>query len=175
MDDNIRLSGIIFESLTNGPGMRRVYFSQGCSHNCKGCFNKHTHSFSGGTMFSISNLVQDVVGNPLVKGITFSGGDPFEQSGSFSSLAKQFKENGYNIWSYSGYTFEEIMEISSKNIDVKNLLSNIDVLVDGKFHEELIDLKLKFRGSKNQRIIDVKQSLKLNKAVDISSLYEEKL
>lgn len=169
---NIRLSGILFESLTNGPGMRRVYFSQGCSHNCKGCFNPHTHSFSGGEMFHIMSLVEDVVDNPLIKGITFSGGDPFEQSVVFSILAKEFKEKNYNIWSYSGYTFEELLEISKSQQEVKTLLYNIDVLVDGKFDEDLIDSKIKFRGSKNQRIIDVKQSLKLSTTVDISSQYD---
>lgn len=170
-DQLIRLSGIIYESLVNGPGMRRVFFSQGCSHNCKGCFNTHTHSFNGGELFNINELVNDIVNNPMIKGITFSGGDPFEQSEAFSILAKQLKDHHYNIWSYSGYTFEEILSISEEKKSFKELLNNIDVLVDGLFVEDLKDTSLKFRGSSNQRIIDVKKSLELNKVVDITSIY----
>lgn len=155
--DKIRLSGLINESLVNGDGYRRVFFSQGCTHNCKGCFNKATHPFEGGTLCNINNLVENVVYCNYLSGVTFSGGDPFQQPEAFFIFARRLKEHNINIWSYTGYTIEEIMK-DKNNIRYK-LLTHIDVLVDGKFNEELKDENLKFRGSSNQRIIDVQQTL----------------
>lgn len=151
----IRLSGIAYESLVNGPGMRRVFFSQGCKHNCKGCFNKETHDFNGGEEKDMDELIEDTLKNPFIKGVTFSGGDPFERAKEFTYMARVFKEKGLNIWSYTGYRFEELI----KNKDALELLKNIDVLVDGKFEEEKKSTSLKFKGSSNQRIIDVSKSL----------------
>ncbi|MGL4762739.1 MAG: anaerobic ribonucleoside-triphosphate reductase activating protein [Sarcina sp.] len=156
--EKVRLSGIAYESLVNGPGMRRVFFAQGCRHNCKGCFNPETHDFNGGELMDIKTLIEDVKENPLLKGITFSGGDPMEQADKFISMAKEFKEIGLSIWCYTGYRFEVIKEDKVKN----KFLQYIDVLVDGKFEEDLADENLKYRGSLNQRIIDVKASLKNN-------------
>ncbi|MGL5068635.1 MAG: anaerobic ribonucleoside-triphosphate reductase activating protein [Sarcina sp.] len=156
--EKVRLSGIAYESLVNGPGMRRVFFAQGCRHNCKGCFNPETHDFNGGELMDIKTLIEDVKGNPLLKGITFSGGDPMEQADKFISMAKEFKEIGLSIWCYTGYRFEVIKEDKVKN----KFLQYIDVLVDGKFEEDLADENLKYRGSLNQRIIDVKASLENN-------------
>lgn len=166
MNNLIRLSGIEYESLVNGPGMRRVFFSQGCKHNCKGCFNPETHDFNGGILCNMDELINDVSNNPIIKGITFSGGDPFEQADKFSYMAKAFKKINLNIWCYTGYLFEDLLNI--KDGSVKSLLNNIDVLVDGKF---IIDQKsdsLKFRGSKNQRIIDVKQSLEYGIVIELN-------
>ncbi|WP_297518767.1 anaerobic ribonucleoside-triphosphate reductase activating protein [uncultured Clostridium sp.] len=157
--NKVRLSGIAYESLVNGPGMRRVFFAQGCRHNCKGCFNPETHDFNGGELMDIKSLVEDVEENPLLKGITFSGGDPMEQADKFGYMAKKFKEMGLNTWCYTGYRFEFIKEDKVKY----GFLKYIDVLVDGKFEEELADESLKYRGSSNQRIIDVKSSLENNK------------
>lgn len=154
----IRLSGIAYESLVNGPGMRRVFFSQGCKHNCKGCFNKETHDFNGGEEKNMDELIEDTLKNPFIKGVTFSGGDPFERAKEFNYMAKKFKEAGLNIWSYTGYKFEEII----KNEESLELLRNIDVLVDGKFEEDKKEDNLRFKGSSNQRIIDVNESLKNN-------------
>ncbi|NFG62061.1 MULTISPECIES: anaerobic ribonucleoside-triphosphate reductase activating protein [unclassified Clostridium] len=165
MDKKIRLSGIAYESLVNGPGIRRVFFSQGCNHNCKGCFNPDTHDFNGGEEKNIDELIEDVLCNPMIKGITFSGGDPFERADQFSYMAKIFKENNKNIWCYTGYTFEYINDNLEGNKGWKDLINNIDVLVDGKFEENKKEDGLKFRGSSNQRIIDVKESLKSNKVV----------
>lgn len=159
MKDTIRLSGIAYESLVNGPGIRRVFFSQGCRHNCKGCFNPDTHDFNGGEERVIKDLIKDTLGNPMIKGVTFSGGDPFERAEEFYYMAKEFKKAGLNIWCYSGYTFEKIIEISKENKGFNDLLNNIDVLVDGKFIEEEKDEEIKYRGSRNQRIIDVKASI----------------
>lgn len=165
MKDTIRLSGIAYESLVNGPGIRRVFFSQGCKHNCKGCFNQDTHDFNGGEQMVIDDLIKETLNNPIIKGVTFSGGDPFERAEEFSYMAREFKKSGLNIWCYSGYTFEEIIEKSKLNKDFRELINNIDVLVDGKFIEEEKDEEIKYRGSRNQRIIDVKKSLETRQVV----------
>lgn len=166
-DKTIRLSGLIHESLSNGPGIRRVFFSQGCKHNCKGCFNPDTHDFNGGEFFDMDKLIEDVSINPMIKGVTFSGGDPLEQPKQFSYMAKEFKKLGLNIWCYTGYTFEYILENLDKVECWRELLENIDVLVDGRFEEGLKDGSLKFRGSSNQRLIDVKKSLQEGNVIDI--------
>lgn len=166
MINTVRLSGIIYESLTNGPGMRRVLFAQGCKHNCKECFNPHTHDFEGGQVFQIKELVDDVNKNPLIKGVTFSGGDPLEQGESFAKIAKELKNLNKNIWCYTGYTFEYILENKNKRAGWNELLNNIDVIVDGKFDIDKKDENLKYRGSSNQRIIDVQKSLKENKVIE---------
>lgn len=166
MINTVRLSGIIYESLTNGPGMRRVLFAQGCKHDCKECFNPHTHDFEGGQVFQIKELVDDVNKNPLIKGVTFSGGDPLEQGESFAKIAKELKNLNKNIWCYTGYTFEYILENKNKRAGWNELLNNIDVIVDGKFDIDKKDEKLKYRGSSNQRIIDVQKSLKENKVIE---------
>ena len=161
--NKIRLAGIAYESLVNGPGMRRVIFSQGCKHNCLGCFNEDTHDFLGGEERDIELLIDDLKNNPMINGVTFSGGDPFEQADKFAYMAKKIKELGLNIWCYTGYTFEYILENLNKREGWEELLNNIDVLVDGKFEiSKKID-GLKFKGSTNQRIIDVNQSLKNKK------------
>lgn len=167
MGRTIRLSGIAYESLVNGPGMRRVFFSQGCKHNCKGCFNQDTHDFNGGEERDMDELINDVINNPILRGVTFSGGDPFERADDFAYMAKAFKEKGLNIWSYTGYTFENIISNLDKNKGWKDLLYNLDVLVDGKFEKDKMQDGIKFRGSTNQRIIDVKESLKSGKIVTL--------
>lgn len=160
MDNKIRLSGIAYESLVNGPGMRRVFFAQGCRHNCEGCFNPETHDFSGGEEKDMNELIEDVVRNKMIKGITFSGGDPIEQADKFSYMAKAFKNAGLNIWCYTGYTFEKLLDKMKEDDGVRDLLSNIDVLVDGRFEINNKREGLRFRGSSNQRIINIKESLK---------------
>jgi anaerobic ribonucleoside-triphosphate reductase activating protein len=161
----VRLAGVIYESLVNGPGIRRVYFAQGCRHNCDGCFNPETHDFNGGELMDMNELINDAISNPIINGITFSGGDPLEQAESFSYMAKEFKSKGLNIWCYTGYTFEQILEKMKKDKDLKELISNVDVLVDGKFEMNNKNKSLKFRGSSNQRIIDVKQSLEIGTCI----------
>lgn len=168
MNQKIRLAGIAYESLVNGPGLRRVFFSQGCKHNCKECFNPETHDFSGGEEMDMDELIQDVLNNPMLRGVTFSGGDPFERAEEFAYMAKAFKGNNLNIWCYSGYTFEYIMENFNNRRGWGELISLIDVLVDGKFEVSKKDDGLKFRGSSNQRVIDVQKSLSLKENIEIS-------
>jgi len=167
MERTIRLSGIAYESLVNGPGMRRVFFAQGCKHNCKGCFNKDTHDFCGGEERNVDELIKDTLDNPILRGVTFSGGDPFEQADKFAYMARAFKEKGLSIWSYTGYTYEYIIENKNARLGWSELLNNIEVLVDGRFEDERTQDGLKFRGSTNQRIIDVKESLRLNKVITL--------
>lgn len=159
MKKTVRLAGIAYESLVNGPGMRRVFFAQGCKHNCKGCFNPETHNFDGGEIMDMDELIKDVLDNPLLKGVTFSGGDPIEQAHSFSYMANIFKSSNLNIWCYTGYKFEDLLKKMELDKSIKDLLNNIDVLVDGKFEINNKKEGLKFKGSSNQRIIDVKKSL----------------
>lgn len=167
MEKTIRLSGIAYESLVNGPGLRRVFFAQGCKHNCNGCFNIETHDFCGGEERDIDQLIKDTLDNPILRGVTFSGGDPLEQADKFAYMAKAFREKGLSVWSYTGYTFEYIIQNMQNNKGWKDLLNNIDVLVDGKFEDDKMQDGLKFRGSTNQRIIDVKESVRLDKIITI--------
>lgn len=165
MSKEIRLAGIIYESLVNGPGMRRVFFAQGCKHNCKGCFNPETHDFIGGEIKDMDDLIKDTLDNPMIKGVTFSGGDPLEQAEKFAYMAKKFKEKGLNVWSYTGYTYEEILRCKDNRVGWNDFINNIDVLVDGEFQIDKKDENLKYRGSSNQRIIDVKESLAQDKVI----------
>ena len=167
MANLIRLSGIAYESLVNGPGMRRVFFSQGCNHKCSGCFNEDTHDFYGGEERDMDELIKDVLENPMLKGVTFSGGDPLERAEEFAYMAKAFKKAGLNVWSYTGYTFEYILKNINERKGWKDLLKNLDVLVDGRFDETKTQDGLKYRGSTNQRIIDVKESLKKGEVVTL--------
>lgn len=167
MSKYVRLAGIAYESLVNGPGMRRVYFAQGCRHNCNGCFNKETHDFNGGELKNMDELIKDAIGNPMLTGITFSGGDPLEQAENFAYMAKAFKKAGLNIWCYTGYTFEQILNMIKENKALKELIDNIDVLVDGKFEINNKKDSLRFKGSTNQRLINVKESLDKNKIITI--------
>lgn len=167
MGRKIRLAGIAYESLVNGPGMRRVFFSQGCRHNCKGCFNQDTHDFNGGEERDMDELIKDVINNPMLRGVTFSGGDPLERAEDFAYMAEAFKKKNLNIWCYTGYKFEDIINNLDNNKGWRLLLSNIDVLVDGRFEEQNKKDGLRFRGSTNQRIIDVPNSLKNGEVITL--------
>lgn len=163
MDNKIRLSGIAYDSLVNGPGMRRVLFSQGCKHNCKGCFNPETHDFNGGRLIDLDEIITQIIEDPFLTGLTFSGGDPLEQAEKFAYIGnkvKKAKGESFNIWCYTGYTFEYILENKDKRKGWNDLLQAIDVFVDGEFKIDKMKDNLKYRGSSNQRIIDVKGSLK---------------
>lgn len=158
----IQISGLINESIVDGPGIRMVIFAQGCKHNCKGCHNPTTHSFDGGEYIEIDDVLKELKKNTLLDGVTLSGGDPFEQADSFAQLAREVKKMGKNVVTYTGYTFEQLIKFSSEREGYKELLENTDILIDGPFVLEQRSLQLKFRGSKNQRIIDVPKSLKNN-------------
>lgn len=151
----IRIAGIEEESIVDGPGIRMVVFTQGCKHNCQGCHNPESHSFTGGYLMDVEEILEDIKANPLLDGLTLSGGDPFEQWEACSELAREVKKLGLNVVTYTGYTFEEILKIDN----FKKLLLETDTLIDGKYEIEEKSLLLQFRGSKNQRIIDVNKFL----------------
>ena len=160
------LSGIISDSIVDGPGIRTTVFSQGCPHHCKGCHNPETWAFGCGTQVPVEAIVDMVKSNPLCRGVTFSGGEPFAQAAGFAKLAALLKEKGYEVASYSGFTFEELLEGTE---DQKKLLENIDILIDGRFVLAEKSLELAFRGSRNQRILDIRKSLAEGRAVETTS------
>ncbi len=155
----IKLSGIEPESIVDGPGFRYVIFTQGCKHNCKGCHNPETHDPEGGYWENTDNLIKEIKRNPLLKGITLSGGEPFDQAEALVDFVAEIKKCGYDIFAYTGYTFEQLLAGKEKRPAWIELLELCDVLVDGKFEIENKSLELLFRGSSNQRLIDVKKSL----------------
>ena len=163
--NTIRMAGVVRESIVDGPGLRLTVFCQGCPHGCKGCHNQETHDFNGGYDCDISQIVDAVASNPLLDGVTFSGGEPFCQPEAFFSLAMALKEmrSDLNLMAYSGYTYEELKEMHDESVD--KLLSVIDFLVDGRFILEKKDLTLLFRGSSNQRVIDMNKTRQAGKVV----------
>ena len=148
------------DSIVDGEGIRSVIWTQGCIHNCKGCHNPETHSFQEGIIGDVDIIKEKINSLEGQDGITFSGGDPIEQSEACAELAIYARELGFNIWCYTGYTFEELIERMEYFPKIKTFLENIDVLVDGKFQIQNKSYDVPFRGSKNQRLIDVKKSLK---------------
>ena len=160
------LSGIVSDSIVDGPGIRTTIFSQGCPHHCPGCHNPETWAFGCGTEVPVEAIADMVKANPLCRGVTFSGGEPFAQAAGFTRLAKRLKEQGYEVASYSGYTFEELLSGTEAQ---KQLLSAIDVLIDGPFLLAEKSLEIAFRGSRNQRILDVPKSLAAGRAVETTS------
>lgn len=161
---NIRIADIINESIVDGPGLRFTIFAQGCPHNCKGCHNPSTHGMDGGRFINIDTVLNMIDDNPLLDGVTFSGGEPLLQYKEFAEIAKEVRKRDLNVMVYTGYNWEELINSSEK---YKIFLENVDFLVDGVFIEDLRNIDLKFKGSENQRIIDVKQSLEKNKCVEV--------
>jgi len=162
------------DSIVDGEGIRSVIWTQGCVHNCAYCHNPETHSFTDGYLIDVDDIIKKIDLLEGQDGITFSGGDPMEQAEACYYIAKHCKDNGLNIWCYTGYTFEELLERAKIFPYVLKFLNVIDVLVDGKFILEQKSLNIKFRGSKNQRIIDVPKSLVENKVHVIPKYAEEK-
>ena len=161
----LELSGIVSDSIVDGPGIRTTVFSQGCPHHCEGCHNPETWPFGCGTKMAAEDILQIVRSNPLCRGVTFSGGEPFAQAEGFAELARLLKAAGYEVASYSGYTFEQLQAGTPAQ---KALLETIDILIDGPYIQSQRSLGLNFRGSKNQRILDVPDSLSAGKAVLIA-------
>ena len=162
----VNLAGIQSDSIVDGPGIRTTYFCQGCPHHCEGCHNPETWPFAGGTPMETENMAMAAISNPLCKGVTFSGGEPFAQAEGFLELAKLLKSKGYEVASYSGYTFEQLQNGTPAQ---RELLKYLDVLIDGPFIQKEKSLEICFRGSTNQRILDVPKSLSENKAVWVTS------
>lgn len=149
----MKIMNIIQDSIVDGEGLRTVIFFAGCSHFCKGCHNPSSWNINNGVEVSLEEILKEVKKNPL-NDVTFSGGDPIYQAKELVKLAKEIKKLGKNIWCYTGYTIEELRSINNK--DINELLETIDVLVDGRFEIDKLDLSIPFRGSTNQRIIYLK-------------------
>lgn len=165
-DDKIRIAGVVKESTVDGPGFRYVIFTQGCPHHCEGCHNPETHDMNGGKLESITTLVEDIKKNPLLKGITLSGGEPFMQAKKLVKLLSLLDLNRYTVMAYTGFKYEYLLENANEDNGFLELLKLTDVLIDGKFELSLKSEKAKFRGSTNQRAIDVKRSLKENRIIE---------
>lgn len=160
----IRLAGIEYDSLVNGEGTRTTIFAQGCRHHCPGCFNPETHDFNGGELFEVKEVFEKIKDDPFLDGVSFSGGDPLEQPEAFAELAEMIKQDNpdRNIWCWTGYKLEYLLKNKMHEPGMKKLLDSIDVLVDGRFEQGLFSELLKYRGSSNQRIIDMNRTRELN-------------
>ena len=154
----IQIAGTVNDSIVDGPGLRFAVFTQGCIHHCPGCQNPETHDPNGGHEEDTDALIARMKKNPLLSGLTLSGGDPLEQSAPCLALAKAAHEMGLNVWAYTGYTWEQLLQ--ENDPDRMALLREVDVLVDGPFILEQRSLELNFCGSGNQRLIDVPASLR---------------
>ncbi len=164
---DIRISGIENDSIVDGPGIRYSIFVQGCPHHCEGCHNPQTHDFNVGKIVDTDYLIEQIKFNPLLSGVTFSGGEPFCQAKPLSLIADKIKEiDGFDIIAYTGFTFEYLLENANEENGYKELIKKCDYIVDGKFEIKKKSYLLKFKGSSNQRIIDVKESLKYGKIVE---------
>ena len=153
------------DSIVDGPGLRTVLWTQGCSHHCKECQNPQTWSFKGGALVPVSEVLKAIDELENQDGFTFSGGDPMFQVESCNIIADYVRKKGMNIWVYTGFTYEEILDLAKKDKTYMDFLSKIDVLVDGRFEIEKRNLSLLFRGSSNQRLIDMKKTLKKGEIV----------
>lgn len=161
----IRLAGHIPESVVDGPGIRFVLFAQGCQHHCPGCHNPQTHDLGGGDLIDIAEIFDRIKKAKLLRGVTFSGGEPFLQAAPLAQLGRQIRALGLGIVTYSGYRFEELFAMSVHDKNIKDLLAVTEILVDGKYMAGQRDISLAFRGSSNQRLIDVPNSLIAGQAV----------
>jgi anaerobic ribonucleoside-triphosphate reductase activating protein len=161
----IRLFGIANDSIVDGPGYRYTIFTQGCLHKCLGCHNPSSHDLNGGFLKTVDDILAEIDDNSLLDGVTFSGGEPMLQASVCYVLAKAVRKRGLNVIVYTGYTFEELLSFNQE--DQLRLLSETDVLVDGKYFEKLRSLNLSFRGSSNQRLINVPLSLINNEVIEL--------
>ena len=166
----IRIAGMEEMSIVDGPGVRTVIFTQGCPHFCEGCHNPSTHSEQGGTDADVRCIINAIWRNRhYLSGVTLSGGEPFMQAGACAVIAKAAKDMELNVWCYTGFNYEALEILAMMDASVRELLDRIDVLVDGPFVNRLRTLDLPFRGSSNQRLIDVPKSISEGRTV----LYEE--
>ena len=163
----MKIAGTIQDSIVDGPGLRFVVFTQGCPHACPGCHNPETHDINGGEEKAVEEIIAEMRKNPLTDGLTLSGGEPFLQARDCAALAIAAKSDGLNVWAYSGWTYEQLCGMAQDDADINALLSLIDVLVDGRFEEAKRSLGLRFRGSSNQRLIDVRKTLDSGEVVII--------
>lgn len=149
----IKIAGTVKESIVDGPGIRYAVFVQGCPHGCPGCHNPQTHPFEGGSTATVEEVFADFQRNPILKGITLSGGEPFCQAAALAQLAALVHSAGKDVVVFTGYIYEDLLRMD--NPAVHALLDETDLLIDGPYLEAQRDLELRFRGSANQRLIDM--------------------
>lgn len=162
---NIQVAGIAPESVVDGPGIRFVVFTQGCPHHCPECHNPQTHDPDGGNAMAVADIKTLIENTPLIRGVTFSGGEPFIQPEPLVELARYARQLGLNVVCYSGFTYEQLLARGQTIAVVLDLLALVDILIDGPYVAAQRDTRLAFRGSANQRLIDVPASLRLGQVV----------
>ncbi len=158
MTAQLQVYGILPESIVDGPGLRYAIFVQGCTHACPGCHNPESHPKDGGTRYDVEDIFADIVAHRIVKNVTFSGGEPFEQPEALVELGRMVKDAGYGLWVWTGYLYEDLLRRDADTAEgaaTHKLLALADVLVDGPFVESLRSLELQWKGSANQRVIDL--------------------
>ncbi|NLI12882.1 anaerobic ribonucleoside-triphosphate reductase activating protein [Pelotomaculum propionicicum] len=154
----MRIAGTERESVVDGPGLRFVVFAQGCRHGCRGCHNPDTWNQAGGALIKVEDLLEQIKTARLIKGVTFSGGEPFLQAAQLAWLGREVKKLGLDLITFTGYTWEVLLALAEEDNAVRELLLVSDYIVDGPFIQEERDLELPFRGSRNQRVIDAVRS-----------------
>ncbi|MEO3944960.1 4Fe-4S single cluster domain-containing protein [Gorillibacterium sp. CAU 1737] len=164
-DSLIRIADWVEDSITDGPGLRFTLFTQGCPHACPGCHNPQTHAVEGGRVVTLGSILDRIRANPLLDGVTLSGGDPFEQAAPLAFLAEKIHELGLNVITYTGYLYERLCAPVGIERGWDKLLDQTDLLVDGKYIARLRDPLLLFRGSSNQRILDMAETRRTGAAV----------
>lgn len=167
----LRICGIEPESIVDGPGFRYVVFVQGCPHRCPGCHNPESHDFEAGFDMTVDEIWEEFQSNPHLAGVTLSGGEPFCQAGGLLELARRVKAAGKSVMSYSGWTLEELR--AKKDPVVDELLDLLDILVDGRYIEAERNLTLVYRGSENQRVIDMAKTRENGEVVLYKSEFED--
>ena len=156
--ETMRIYGVVTDSIVDGPGYRTAVFAQGCPHHCPGCHNPESHDPNGGTDWTLDAVEAKFTGNPLLDGITLTGGEPFCQPAACAELARRAHDKGLNVWTFTGYLYEKLLEMAAENEAVSTLLERTDVLVEGPFLLAERSLELLYKGSKNQRIIDMNKT-----------------
>ena len=167
----LRIAGTVSDSIVDGPGIRYVIFTQGCPHHCPGCHNPQTHDFDGGIDVDTEKILEEIFNHPMLSGVTFSGGEPFCQPEGLLPIAEAVKKRGIHLMIFTGYLLEQLQKMENKA--VKRLLELADMIVDGPFLLEKRNLTLSYRGSENQRVIDMVKTRKEEKVVLYRSEYED--
>ena len=170
-NQKLRIAGTVNDSIVDGPGIRYTIFTQGCPHRCPGCHNPQTHDFAGGQDADVEKILDEIFKNPILSGVTFSGGEPFCQAEALLPIAEAIKEKGKHLMIYTGYLLEHLQKMESAG--VQRLLELADVIVDGPFILAEKNLTLSYRGSENQRVIDMVKTRKSGEVVLYRSEYED--
>ena len=170
-NQKLRIAGTVNDSIVDGPGIRYTIFTQGCPHHCPGCHNPQTHDFAGGQDADVEKILEEIFNNPILSRVTFSGGEPFCQAEALLPIAEAIKKKGKHLMIYTGYLLEHLQKM--ENAGVQRLLELADVIVDGPFILAEKNLTLSYRGSENQRVIDMVKTRKSGEVVLYRSEYED--